>query len=249
MSVQPLPTLAALAATIDYSVLGENATRTEVLSACVQARERGYASVCVRPKFVRFVAESLHGSLVKTCTVISFPRGNHSIADKEAEARQAIADGATEVDWVFGHHNVVAGAGDERAITQEAQRIALLAEVLPEVVFKIIIETYLLNDEQKRSVCELLAKSFGRVKFFLKTSTGFAEPRVPGDHIGATVEDVTLMLEVGRASNPNVEAKASGGIKTLAAALAMLNAGATRLGMGTSGADAIMAEAAAAGWQ
>lgn len=252
MSAQPLPTtLAALAATIDYSVLAPDATRAQVLDACAEARERGFASVCVRPLFVSIVAQMLRGSMVKTCTVISFHLGINSIADKEAEARRAITDGAEEIDWVFNYRAVLNYENDHSAMVArcEAEKIAALAKEFPSTIFKGIAETYMLNDSQKRWAYRLLAQSFGPTRFFLKTSTGFAEPRVKGDHVGATVEDVALMVEVAESINPWAEVKASGGIKTLTAALAMLEAGATRLGTGTTGADAIMAEAKAAGWQ
>ena len=251
MSVQPLPTtLAALAAFIDYSVLAPDATRSQVLDACTDARERGFASVCVRPQFVGVVANMLSGSDVKTCTVISFPLGTDPLADKVAETRRAIADGADQIDWVFNHRNVAAMRSPEVAglVGEEVRAIVGLAREFSHVLFKIIIESYLLNDEQKREICWALAFNFGEVRFFLKTSTGFAEKRAPNDNTGATVEDVALMLGVGRVVNPNVEVKASGGIKTLAAALAMIATGATRLGMGTSGADAVMMEAARANW-
>lgn len=245
-----------MAATIDFSVLAEDASRTQVLDACVQARDYGFASVCVRPKFVGLVANMLRvrdpsvgTRAVKTCAVISFPLGTDPIADKVAETRQAIADGAEEIDWVFNHQNVTAMHSKRAAglVDEEAQTIAELAGEFPHITFKVIIETYLLEDEQKRAICELLALNFDGLRFFLKTSTGFATARTPGDNTGATVEDVALMLEVGRASNPNAEVKASGGIKTLAAALDMIRAGATRLGMGTAGALAVMREAAEVG--
>lgn len=234
---------------IDFSVLAPDAERSQVLDACVQARDYGFASVCVRPRFVGVVANMLRGSKVKTCTVISFPLGTDPVADKVAETRQAIADGAEEIDWVFNHGNVVAMHSKRAAglIDEEVQTIASLAYEFPDIVFKVIIETYLLDNDQKHALCGLLALNFDGLRFFLKTSTGFAEARTPGDNTGATVEDVALMLEIGRATNPNVEVKASGGIKTLAAALAMIKAGATRLGMGTAGALAVMREATEVG--
>lgn len=251
MSHPSLPTtLAALAAMIDYSVLSADATLDQVLAACARARDYQFASVCVRPHFVAAVADALRDSGVKVCTVISFPLGTDLLVSKVAEAHQAIADGADQIDWVFNHQNVAAMRSPEVAalVGEEVRAIVGLARAFPNVLFKIIIESYLLNDEQKREICRALALNFGEMRFFLKSSTGFAPKRAPDDNTGATVEDVALMLEAGRAINPNVEVKASGGIKTLDQALAMIRAGATRLGMGTSGADAVMAEAVAANW-
>lgn len=249
MTIPPEITLIALAGRTDFSLLAPDATRSQVLDACAEARDRGFASVCVRPQFVPVVAEMLRGSPVKTCTVISFPFGTDPLADKVAEARQAMADGAEEIDWVFNHQNVTSmhNARVVSLVDEEAKALAELAREFPGVLLKVIIETYLLDDEQKRAICDLLARSFGTTRFFLKTSTGFAPARVPGDNTGATVEDVALMLEAGRAANPNVEVKASGGIRTFAAALALIKAGATRLGMGTAGALTVMREAAEIG--
>lgn len=238
-------TLASLAATIDHSVLAENATRRQVLDACMEARTWGFASVCVRPAFVGVVAKMLSGSSVKVCTVISFPHGTDSVSDKVTETRQAIADGAQEIDWVFNHRNIITlGVARPMALIEtEVRTIADLAQQFSEVTFKVIIETCALTDDQKRSICALLAMNFGKIPLHLKTSTGCGTPRADNIPVGATVEDVRLMFVTARPVHPGVKINASGGIQTIAAAMAMIKAGATRLGMSTAGALDVMHEA------
>lgn len=252
MLAQPLPaTPVALASYIDLSVLAEDVTPAQVLDACRQALEYRYASVCVRPRFVGTVAGMLRGSSVKTCAAISVPLGVNTNYDKEIEACQAITDGAQEIDWVFDHHKLT-GCEDGFFSTwparDEVVAIAALDRRFVNILFKVAIETCVLNNEQKRWVCACLATFFRARRFMLGASTGLDPALVLGDGVDATAEDVTLMLAVGRGFNRNVQAKASGGIKTLAAALAMIRAGATRLGMGTADALAVMHEAVE-GWK
>ncbi|MDQ0339619.1 deoxyribose-phosphate aldolase [Caldalkalibacillus uzonensis] len=202
-----------LAAYIDHTLLKPEATQEQIDKLCEEARQYQFASVCVNPTWVKRCAEQLKGTNVKVCTVIGFPLGANTSVIKAAETAQAIADGAQEVDMVLnigalksGQHNVV--EQDIKAVVEAAQGKALV---------KVIIETALLTDEEKIIACQLSQRAGAD---FVKTSTGFAGG-------GATVEDVQLMKKtVGE----TLEVKASGGIRDYEKAVAMIEAGATRLG-------------------
>lgn len=205
-----------LAALIDHTILKADATRAEVARLCDEALRHGFASVCVNPVHTRFVAERLRGSGVRTCVVVGFPLGADGAEPKAAQARWAASEGAEEIDMV-----VDVGAlreGDEaRALADiEAVRAAC-----PGAVLKVILETALLDDAQKEAGCRL-AKAAGAD--FVKTSTGFSTG-------GATVADVALMR---RAVGPEMGVKASGGVRTVADARAMVAAGANRIGASAS---------------
>ncbi|WP_428375418.1 deoxyribose-phosphate aldolase [Lichenicoccus sp.] len=215
----------SLASLIDHTILKPDATTAQVTTACEQALRHGFKSVCVNPVQVRTVAGLLAGSDVRACSVIGFPLGAGTSRIKAAEAAAAVADGAAEIDMVID----IGALKDGRTDAVGAD-IAAVRDACRGAVLKVIIEACLLTDDEKRTACRL-AKAAGAD--FVKTSTGFSTG-------GATRADVALMrAEVG----PDMGVKASGGIRTLEVARAMIEAGATRLG--TSSGIAIIGEAPA----
>jgi len=213
----------ALAATIDHAILKPELTRDQVDAELDIAAEWGVFSVCVRPSDIPHAVERLAGTGVAVGTVIGFPHGTTSTVAKVAEVRQALADGATEVDMVINIGWLRSGFDD--AVVDD---IRAVVDAASGRIAKVILETALLDEEQIARGSRL-TEAGGAA--FVKTSTGFAGG-------GATVEHVQLMrANVGEA----VQVKASGGVRSYADALAMLDAGATRLG--TSGAAVILAEA------
>ena len=219
----PTITERTLAATIDHAILKPELTRTEVDAELDIAAEWKVFSVCVRPSDIPHAVERLAGSGVAVGTVIGFPHGTTSTAAKVAEVRQALADGASEFDMVINIGALRSGFDDAVAAD-----IAAVVEAASGRVTKVILETALLDDEQIARGSRLTERGGAD---FVKTSTGFAGG-------GATVEHVRLMRDnVGE----GVQVKASGGVRSYADALAMLDAGATRLG--TSGSAVILGEA------
>jgi len=201
-----------IAKTIDHTLLGAEVTKAEVIEKCREARQYGFASVCSNPDQVALMKEELAGSEVKVCTVIGFPLGVNPTAAKAAEARDAVAEGADELDMV-----IKVGALKEGDFDWVKSDIEAVVEAAAGKTVKVIIETCYLNDEQKVKACELAKKAGAD---FVKTSTGFGSG-------GATVEDIALMRKtVGK----EMGVKASGGIHSLEEAVAMLKAGATRIG-------------------
>lgn len=204
-----------LASYMDHTLLKPEATAADIDRVVEEARSFHTASVCVNPCWVPRVAEGLKGSGVSTCTVIGFPLGATTTAAKVAEAREAVDTGAQEVDMVI---NVGRLKGNE----DDAVRgdIAAVADAAHEggALLKVIIETCLLTDEEKVRACKLSQEAGAD---FVKTSTGFSTG-------GATADDVRLMRETVGA---NMGVKASGGIRTLDDAIAMIDAGASRLGV------------------
>lgn len=209
---------------IDHTILKANATLEQVEALCGEAMEYGFASVCVNSSFVPFCAEMLADSDVKVCTVVGFPLGAMSTAGKVMETRQAILDGADEIDMVV--HVGMIKSGDWDYVESDIQEV--VDEAKDKAAVKVIIETCLLTDEEKVRVCQI-SRDAGAD--FVKTSTGFSTG-------GANAEDVALMRKT---VGPDMGVKASGGVRTLAAAEAMVQAGATRLG--TSSGIAIIKEA------
>ncbi len=199
---------------IDHTLLKPQATPVQVEQLCDQARRYGFASVCINPVYVRLAADKLEGSDVAVCTVVGFPLGATTTSIKVREAQQALADGATEIDMVI--HIGALKAGDHQAVQED---IAAVSTACREggALLKVIIEAVLLSDEEKVAACRL-AQAAGAD--FVKTSTGFAGG-------GATVEDVRLMR---RTVGPQMGIKAAGGVRSYADALAMVDAGATRIG-------------------
>lgn len=208
-------TRASLAKYMDHTLLKPEATAADIDRVVAEARQYGTASVCVNPYWVARVAAGLAGSGVKTCTVIGFPLGATSTASKVAETRDATAHGAQEIDMVINIGELKAGNDD--AVRSDISAVANAAHEAG-ALLKVIIETCLLSNEEKRRACEL---SVAGGADFVKTSTGFSTG-------GATTADITLMRET---VGPDLGVKASGGIRTLEAAIAMIEAGATRLGV------------------
>jgi len=217
-----------LARFIDHTLLKPDATREDVLRVVGEAAEHGFASVCIPPCYVEEAAQVLERAgeggapPVAVCTVISFPLGYADPQVRIAESRRAVAAGARELDTVINVSRLKGGeAGwvlDDLTGWVEALRATDV-----ELVLKVILETALLTDDEKRRAAALVADAGAD---FVKTSTGFASAPDGGSG-GATVEDVRLLAE---AVGDRVRIKASGGIRTLGTALAMIDAGAARLG-------------------
>lgn len=200
---------------IDHTLLRPDATFDQVTRLCNEAREFGFASVCVNPCFVKHCAGLLRGSSVKVCTVIGFPLGANVTETKALEARRAIRDGATEVDMVI---NIGALKSGRDELVYRDIRAVVEAAMDGGAICKVILETSLLNDDEKVRGCQ--ASKRARADF-VKTATGFG----PG---GATAEDVSLMSRA--VSGTKMGVKASGGIRNLQDAEKMIRAGATRIG-------------------
>lgn len=208
----------ALASIIDHTALKPDTRSEQIRQLCEEARRYGFASVCVNPTWVPLAADLLAGSAVKVCTVIGFPLGATLPEVKAFETRAAIAAGADEVDMVLNIGRLK--DGEDQAVEEDIRAVVQAARSARSddpVIVKVILETALLTDEEKRRACRL-AQAAGAD--FVKTSTGFSGG-------GATAEDVALMrAEVGE----NMGVKAAGGVRTAADALAMVAAGANRIG-------------------
>ena len=203
----------SIAKMIDHTLLKADATNAQVLELCNEAKQYEFASVCLNPAWVKTASELLKGTSVKTCTVIGFPLGATTSEVKAFETKNAIENGASEIDMVI---NIGAlKSGDSKAVQEDIE--AVVNAAAGKAIVKVIIETSLLTDEEKRTACELsvLAKAD-----FVKTSTGFSTG-------GATVEDVKLMRST---VGPEMGVKASGGVRSLEDLTAMKEAGATRIG-------------------
>ena len=207
-----------IASLIDHTLLKPEATRDDIRRICAEARKYSFASVCINPYWVPLAAAELKGSPVKVCTVAGFPLGANSAAIKKAEADAAARAGAQEIDMVI---NVGAlRSGDYDTVKQDIEAVVEVSHKAGAIV-KVILETALLDDNQKSVACTL-AKLAGAD--FVKTSTGFG----PG---GATAQDVALMRRV---VGPEMGVKAAGGIRTLEDLRSMAAAGATRIGASAS---------------
>lgn len=197
---------------IDHTLLKSDATESQILKLCQEAKEYHFASVCVNPGWVNFCKKELADSDSKVCTVVGFPLGATSTFAKVEETKKALMDGADEIDMVIN----IGFLKDHKDIYVRDE-IKSLKEACGNHILKVIIETCLLTDEEKVRAC-LLAKEAGAD--FVKTSTGFSTG-------GATVHDVKLMRQtVGK----DMGVKASGGVKNKDELLAMIEAGATRIG-------------------
>ena len=196
----------------DHTILKADATREMVERVCREAREHHFMSVCVNSYYTGFVADELQGSDVRVCTVVGFPLGQMSTKAKAAETRIAVEDGADEIDMVI---NVGALKGGDDAVVFED--IRAVRKACEGKVLKVIIETCLLNEEEKVRACRLAMEAKAD---FVKTSTGFSTG-------GATKEDVALMRKT---VGDTMGVKASGGIRDKEKAVEMLEAGADRLG-------------------
>ena len=209
-----------LAAMIDHTLLAPEATGKDVAALCAEARQLGVYSVCVSPTMTTVAARQVAGSEVKVCAVAGFPSGAHSAGLKAQEASIAAATGAAEVDMVIN----LALAREGRWKEVEEEVAAVRGEVPSPTVLKVIIESAVLDDESIVAACQA-AESAGAD--FVKTSTGFHPAG------GATTAAVALMA---RTVAPRLGVKAAGGIRSAADALAMVAAGATRLGLSRSAA-------------
>lgn len=207
-----------IARLIDHTLLRPEATQQQIRQLCAEAKQYGFAAVCVNPFWVRTCAEQLAGTGIKVCSVVGFPFGVTLPEVKAYEARRAIQNGAAEIDMVI---NIGALKDGDYALVEADIAGVVLACHESGALTKVIIETALLTEEEKIKACEL-AKAAGAD--FVKTSTGFSTG-------GATVADVALMRRV---VGTEMGVKASGGIRTYEDAQKMLAAGANRIGASAS---------------
>lgn len=207
-----------LAPYIDHTLLRPDATPAQIEQLCAEAVEHSFAAVCVPPCYVRLVAEKLHNSKVAVCTVIGFPLGYQLAKVKFFEAHQALTEGATELDMVINIGALKAGRTEE--VEEEIGQLAELCH-LRGALLKVIIETALLSEDEIVLACQLCEEAGAD---FVKTSTGFASR-------GASVADIMLMR---RTLPGQIRIKAAGGIRTRTAALALIAAGADRIGSSNS---------------
>lgn len=207
---------------IDHTLLKADASERQIVKLCAEARENRFASVCVNPGYVPLVSKELAGSGVRTCCVIGFPLGATTTESKVQETADSIKKGAEEVDMVIN----VGQVKSENWAYVKKDIEDVVAAARGRALVKVIIETCLLTDEEKVKVCTI-AKMAGAD--FVKTSTGFSTG-------GAAVEDIRLMR---RTVGPDMGVKASGGVRDYQTAVAMIEAGATRIG--TSNGTSIVA--------
>lgn len=201
-----------IASMIDHTLLKPEATPAQVERLCAEAAEYHFASVCVNPVYIPLAARLLKGTSVKVCCVVGFPLGAIAPEQKAAEAASCAAMGAEELDMVI--HVGAAKAGDWALVQRDIEGVVKAAAGH---TVKVIIETCLLTDEEKVKACEA-AKAAGA--HFVKTSTGFSTG-------GATTHDIALMRKT---VGPEMGVKASGGIRDYETAMAMIEAGANRIG-------------------
>ena len=198
---------------IDHTLLKAETKKEEILKICEEARKYHFASVCVNPTWVKTAAVELEGSPVKICTVIGFPLGASTSEVKAFETVNAIENGADEIDMVSQYRCTM--YGDDAIVQKDIEAVVQAAK--GKAIVKVIIETSLLTDQEKRKACEL---SLMAGADFVKTSTGFSTG-------GATEEDVKLMRAV---VGPEMGVKASGGVRSFEDMKKMIDAGATRIG-------------------
>lgn len=203
----------SLAAYMDHTLLKANASKDQIIKVCDEAKKYHFASVCVNSCWLPLVAEELKGTDITPCCVVGFPLGAMMTSAKAAETRDAVAAGAGEIDMVIHVGAIKSNDWDTVKKDIEAVNAAKGSAKL-----KVILETCLLTDEEKVKACQICKEAGAD---FVKTSTGFSTG-------GATAEDVALMRKT---VGDDMGVKASGGIRTLADALAMIEAGASRLGV------------------
>ena len=202
---------------IDHTILKPEATVEEVKKLCKEAKEYNFASVCVNGCYSKLVSTELAGSDVKTCVVVGFPLGSMTKEAKAFETTDAINNGASEIDMVIN----VGALKDKNYDLFKEDIEAVVNAAKGKAIVKVIIETCLLNDEEKVKACEISKEANAD---FVKTSTGFSTG-------GATKEDIALMRKtVGE----SLGVKASGGVRDYKAAMDMINAGASRIGASAS---------------
>jgi len=211
---------------IDHTLLKPEATAEQIDALCAEASEHHFYSVCVNSSWVKRCAKNLQGTDVKVCAVVGFPLGAMSGRAKNFETRHAVEDGAKEIDMVINVGSLK--SKDFKAVGEDIKWVRRACN--RNIVLKVIIETALLSDDEKVLVCQI-AKEAGAD--FVKTSTGFS-------HHGATVKDVMLMR---RTVGPKLGVKAAGGVRSFDDAVAMVRAGATRIGT-SSGVKIVSGETA-----
>lgn len=202
----------SIAKYIDHTILKQDARKEDIERITAEAREYGFASVCVNSCWVKLCHSLLEGTDVKVCTVVGFPLGAASSEAKKAETAAAVADGADEIDMVLNVGYLKSGM-----LKEVYEDIVAVRKACREKTLKVIIETCLLTDDEKIEACHIAERAGAD---FVKTSTGFSTG-------GAAVEDIVLMHD---AVGGRIKVKASGGIRTLADAEAMIRAGASRIG-------------------
>jgi deoxyribose-phosphate aldolase len=205
-----------LAKFIDHSLLSPTATEAQIRVHCQEAVKYGFYSVCIQPRWVDLSADILHGSPIKVCTVAGFPLGANLARIKAFEADLAIASGADEIDMVADLTSII--AGDEKYLYNDIRTVLKVCQsVRPFVILKVIIESAALTDEQIVFACRTIEQAGAD---FIKTSTGLHPAG------GAKLEHVRLIAQ----SAPKCKIKAAGGVRTTADTLAMIEAGASRIG-------------------
>lgn len=207
-----------LANHIDHTLLKQDATVKQINQLITEAKKYDFASVCINPYWVKYCADALKNTNVKICTVIGFPLGATSTAAKVAESKEALKDGADELDMVINIGELK--ANNDIAVKKDIHAVAEVCHQHGKIL-KVIIETCLLTDNQKIKACHLSEEAGAD---FVKTSTGFSTG-------GANVHDVKLMRQ---SVSSKVKVKAAGGIHTQQDALDMINAGADRIGASAS---------------
>ncbi len=198
---------------IDHTLLKAEATKEQIEKLCAEAKQFNFASVCVNPTWVKNSSELLQGSDVLVCTVIGFPLGANTPTVKAFEAKDAIANGAQEVDMVIN----IGALKDKNYDLVQADIAAVVEAAKGNALVKVIIESCLLTDEEKVKACELAVAAGAD---YVKTSTGFSTG-------GATAQDIALMRKT---VGPDLGVKASGGVRSLEDMKKMVEAGATRIG-------------------
>ncbi|MGE6603771.1 deoxyribose-phosphate aldolase [Lysinibacillus fusiformis] len=198
---------------IDHTLLKAEATKEQIEKLCTEAKQFNFASVCVNPTWVKQSSELLQGSDVLVCTVIGFPLGANTPAVKAFEVKDAIANGANEVDMVIN----IGALKDKNYDLVQADIAAVVEAAKGSALVKVIIESCLLTDEEKVKACELAVAAGAD---YVKTSTGFSTG-------GATAADIALMRKT---VGPDLGVKASGGVRSLEDMKSMVEAGATRIG-------------------
>ncbi|HSQ33753.1 MAG TPA: deoxyribose-phosphate aldolase, partial [Peptostreptococcaceae bacterium] len=202
-----------IAKMIDHTILKAFATEEDVKVICREAKEYGFFSVCINPGYIELAKKELEVSDVKVCTVIGFPLGANSSETKAFETKDAIDKGAHEVDMVIN----ISALKDKKYDYVQNDIKAVVDAADKKALVKVIIETCYLNDEEKKIACELAKKAGAD---YVKTSTGFGTG-------GSTPEDIKLMRDT---VGPEIGVKASGGVRNREDAIAVINAGATRIG-------------------
>ncbi len=205
---------------IDHTILKRDAVTGEIIKICDEAKQYGFASVCTFPIWIETIRKQLEGTGIKTCIVVGFPFGTQTIEAKVAEGRDAILKGAEELDYVITVSKV-----HERDTEYLKRELEEIRRATKGTTIKLIIETGLLTDDEKTYISQMAVDAGWD---FIKTATGI-------NTTGATVEDVKLMKAI---AGDKAQVKASGGVKTIKDAEAMIDAGATRIG--TSNGTLIM---------